>query len=103
MRGNFKAEEKVPQCDFSIDQFKSNDIEFEFYTGFSNYGTCKAFYNYLCPACERLQYIGSSNSSNQTAKREKCGPKRRLSPEDKLFLHVSYKTQVGVIGKGFSK
>ena len=52
-----KLKEKVQQCDFSIDQFKSNDIEFEFYTGFSNYGTCKAFYNYLCPACERLQYI----------------------------------------------
>ena len=98
-----KLKEKVQQCDFSIDQFKSNDIEFEFYTGFSNYGTCKTFYNYLCPACERLQYIGSSNSSNQTAKREKCGPKRRLSPEDKLFLHVSFKTRVGIIGKGFSK
>ena len=74
-----KLKEKVQQCDFSIDQFKSNDIEFEFYTGFSNYVTFKAFYNYLCPACEKLQYIGSSNSSNQTAKREKCGPKRRLS------------------------
>jgi TolA-binding protein len=27
-----KLKEKVQQCDFSIDQFKSNDIEFEFYT-----------------------------------------------------------------------
>ena len=81
-----KLKEKVHQCNFSIDQFKSNDSEFEFYTGFSNYSTFKAFYNYLCPACERLQYIHSLNSSNKSDKQEKCGPKRMLSPEEELFL-----------------
>ena len=57
----------------------------EFYTGFCDYGTFQAFYNYLCPACENLQYIGSGNS-NSVNNKEKCGPKRLLSPEEELFL-----------------
>ncbi len=57
---------------------------------FCDYGTFKAFYNYLCPSCENLQYIGSGNSnsvnSNSVNNKEKCGPKRLLSPEEELFL-----------------
>ena len=37
-------------------------------------------------ACERLQYIGSGNSCNSVNSKEKCGPKRLLSPEEELFL-----------------
>ncbi|CAB4009571.1 THAP domain-containing 11, partial [Paramuricea clavata] len=48
--------------------------------------TFKAFYDYLCPACERLQYIGSWNTTKPTENREKCGPRRTLSPEEELFL-----------------
>ena len=77
---------KVKECSFSVQQFKSNDSDFEFYTGFCDYGTFQAFYNYLCPACERLQYIGSGNSCNSVNSKEKCGPKRLLSPEEELFL-----------------
>ena len=81
---------KVEQCSFSIDHIKNNDGDIELYTGFSNYGTFKAFYDYLCPACERLQYIGSWNTTKTTEKcgpmREKCGPMRTLSPEEELFL-----------------
>ena len=77
---------KVEECSFSVQQFKSNDSDFEFYTGFCVYGTFQALYNYLCPACERLQYIGSGNSCNSVNSKEKCGPKRLLSPEEEIFL-----------------
>ena len=54
--------EKVEQQTFSVDRFKSRDSDFEFYTRFCNYSTFKAFYDYLCPVCERLQYTGSYNT-----------------------------------------
>ena len=57
--------EKVQQQTFSVDRFKSRDSDFEFYTGFCNYSTFKASYDYLCPVCERLQYIGSYNTKNK--------------------------------------
>jgi hypothetical protein len=77
---------KVEQCSFSIYHIKNNDSDIEFYTGFSNYSTFKACYDYLCPACERLRYIGSWNTTKPTENREKCGPGRTLSPEEELFL-----------------
>ena len=79
-------EEKVQQCSFSVDRFKNNNTDFELYTGFPNYSTFKAFYNYLSPACERLQYIGSCNRTSKGAVEDKCGPKRMLSPEEELFM-----------------
>jgi hypothetical protein len=77
---------KVEQCSFSIYHIKNNDSDIEFYSVFSHYSTFKAFYDYLCPACERLQYIGSWNTTKPTENREKCGPRRTLSPEEELFL-----------------
>jgi hypothetical protein len=70
---------KFEQCSFSIYHIKNNDSDLEFYTGFSNYSTFKAFYDYLCPACEMLQYIGSWNTTKPTENRENCGPWRTLS------------------------
>ena len=83
--------EKVQQQTFSVDRFKSRDSDFEFYTGFCNYSTFKASYDYLCPVCERLQYIGSynTNSTTQTVARQKCGPKRLLSPDMPLLKFLS--------------
>ena len=80
--------EKLDQQTFSAQHFKSSDADFELYTGFSNYSTFKALYDYLCPACERLKYIGSHNSA-QAGTRQKCGRKRALSPEEELFLVLS--------------
>ena len=34
---------KVKECSFSVQQFKSNDSDFEFYTGFCDCGTFQAF------------------------------------------------------------
>ena len=62
----------------------TSDVNFEFYTGFPNYKTFQAFYNFLCPACERLRYKGSNHSEFES--KEKSGRKRALSPEEELFL-----------------
>ena len=47
--------ENIEKRVFSIEHFKADNANFEFYTGFPNYDTFKAFYNYLSPACERLR------------------------------------------------
>ena len=82
----------VEQCSFSVDHIKNNDSDIELYTGFSNYGTFKAFYEYLCPACERLQYIGSWNTTKPAENRErKCGPMRKIIIRGRVAL-MSCKT-----------
>ena len=73
---------------FSIEHIKgTSNANFEFYTGFPNYETFRAFYNFLCPACKRLRYRGSNNSEGES--REKSGRKRALSSEKELFLCLS--------------
>ena len=54
--------------------------------------TFEALYDYLCPAFERLKYIGSHNSAKADARQPKCGRKRAraLSPETTIFS--SFKT-----------
>ncbi len=81
-------QENLKQQKFTVDRFKSNNANFELYTGFQNYETFKAFYNFLCPACERLRYRGSNNTNSDDIK-EKSGRKRMLSPEEELFLCLS--------------
>ena len=76
------------QQKFTVDRFKSNNANFELYTGFQNYETFKAFYNFLCPACERLRYRGSNNTNSDDIK-EKSGRKRMLSPEEESLLCLS--------------
>ena len=81
--------ENIEKRVFSIEHFKADNANFEFYTGFPNYDTFKAFYNYLSPACERLRYKGSNNSNSTIEKDEKSGRKRSLSPEQELFMCLS--------------
>ena len=90
--------EQIQLNSFSIDRFKNNSSDFEFYTGFCNYSTFKAFYDYLSPACERLHYIGSSNTTNKAAVVDKCGPKRMLSPEEELFMCLT-RLRLGLLEK----
>ena len=54
-------EEKVQISAFGLERFISSDNDFRFYTGFPNYSSFKAFYDYLSPACEHLVYQGSNN------------------------------------------
>ena len=45
---------EMKQCLFRLERFLSSDIDFIFYTGFPDYTTFKAFFNYLSPECRHL-------------------------------------------------
>ena len=59
----------MEQCLFRMERFIGSDTYFRLYTGFTDYFTCKAFFNYLSPACNHLIYRGSTtrpiNSNTQ--------------------------------------
>ena len=71
---------------FHMEKFINSDSDFRFYTGFPNYSCFKAFYNYLSPACEHLQYYGSNTAPITSETQNKCGKQRSISPEQELFL-----------------
>ena len=50
--------EMMKQCLFRLKRFLSSDTDFRFYTGFPDYTTFKAFFNYLSPECCHLNYHG---------------------------------------------
>ena len=81
--------DKMRGCLFRIERFIGSDSDFRFYTGFPNYMTFKAFFDYLSPACNHLIYHGS----NTVPITDECQAKRRkersLSPEQELFLVFS--------------
>ena len=79
---------KLKERSFSVQQFKSNDSDLEFYTGFCDYGTFQAFYNYLCPACERLRYIGSGNSCNSVNSKQWRSQPDNLVPLCKFQITI---------------
>ena len=78
-------EEKVQISAFGLERFISSDNDFRFYTGFPNYSSFKAFYDYLSPACEHLVYQGSNNVP-LTSESQKNVANKSLSPEQELFL-----------------
>ena len=41
---------------FRLERFVSSDHDFKFYTGFPDYATFKAFFDYLSPECNHLNY-----------------------------------------------
>ena len=49
---------RYKQCVLRIEHVIASDTNFKFYTGFQNYQTFKAFYDYLQPACHFLNYAG---------------------------------------------
>ena len=65
-----------------IEHVLASDTNFKFYTGFQNYQTFKAFYDYLEPACHFLNYSGSDSSTEYTQEtQQKVGRQRSMSPE----------------------
>jgi hypothetical protein len=78
--------EKVQSSAFRLERFISSDSDFRFYTGFPNYSSFKAFYDYLSPACEHLVYHGSKTAPITSESQKKCGKQRSMSPEQELFL-----------------
>ena len=78
--------EKTQLSAFRMERFISSDSDFRFYTGFPNYSSFKAFYDYLSPACEHLVYHGSNTAPITSQSQIKCGKQRSMSPEQELFL-----------------
>ncbi|XP_028407590.1 THAP domain-containing protein 2-like [Dendronephthya gigantea] len=81
---------------FQMEKFINSDSDFKFYTGFPNYSCFKAFYNYLSPACEHLQYYGSNTAPITSESQNKCGKPRSMSPEQELFL-VLIRLRLGLL------
>ena len=53
---------EMKQCLFRLERFLSSDTDFRFCTGFPDYTTFKAFFNYLSPECRHLNYHGSATA-----------------------------------------
>ena len=52
----------VVTLDFRIDGIKDNDKWVSFYTGFQSYAVFQAFYQFLLPAAENLNYYRSESA-----------------------------------------
>ena len=63
----------MEQCLFRMERFIGSDSDFRFYTGFPDYSTFKAFFNYLLPACNHLIYRGSTTHPINSNTQRKCG------------------------------
>lgn len=76
---------------FGIVKFKDSDSDISFYTGFPNYQTLLACYNFLNPGehGENIVYVTSSNDDFLTPlnnQRNKPGRRRKLSTLDEFFM-----------------
>ena len=93
-----KSERKNEQLHkqlFNLERFKNDDSSIAFYTGFPNYDTLKAIFNYLNPGenGENINYwLSSTKSVNVSVNYEeelycnKMGRCRSLKPVDEFFL-----------------
>ena len=81
---------------FRLERFMGCDSDFRFYTGFPNYSSFKAFYEYLSPPCEHLTYHGSNTAPQTSESQTKCGRARSMSPEQELFL-VLVRLRLGLL------
>ena len=79
---------------FGIFRFKDSDSDINFYTGFPNYQTLHACYNFLNPGQngENIVYVTSgmdnclTPTNNQDAAGNKPGRRRKLSTLDEFFM-----------------
>ena len=79
---------------FGIAQFKDSDSDINFYTGFPNYQTLVACYNFLSPGenGENIVYVTSSTDDSFTPTNSeeipgnKPGRRRKLSTLDEFFM-----------------
>ena len=89
---------EMKQCLFRLERFLSSDTDFRFYTGFPDYTTFKAFFNYLSPECCHLNYHGSATAQIVSDVQKKHGKARSLSPEEELFMVLS-RLRCGFLGQ----
>ena len=81
---------------FRMERFIASDADFRFYTGFPNYNSFKALFDYLSPACEHLVYHGTTTAPITSEHQIKCGKPRLMSPEQELFL-VLIRLRLGLL------
>ncbi|XP_062601105.1 uncharacterized protein LOC134262791 [Saccostrea cucullata] len=81
----FELEKKSTQSkSFSIADVKDDDKKMIFYTGLT-YGQFMCLWKFLGPATRNLSRINNMRKFELTPSKSR-GPKRKLSPEDELFL-----------------
>ena len=76
----------VVSQNFSVDGIKSNDKWVPFYTGFQSYAVFQAFYQFLLPAAENLNYYCSESAEVVKDKKDGHGRKMKMALHDQLFL-----------------
>ena len=90
-----RKNEQLQKQLFNLERFKNDDSSITFYTGFPNYDTLKAIFNYLNPGedSENINYwLSSTKSANALVHYEeespcnKMGRGRSLKPVDEFFL-----------------
>lgn len=89
---NFQLKSKISELEkkciqsnaLSIDDVKTDDKKMTFYTGLT-YGQFMCLWKFLGPATRNLSRINYSRKLELTPSKSR-GPKRKLSPEDELFL-----------------
>ena len=70
---------------FLLKKFEGSDEEITFWTGFHSYSSLQYFIKFFVhPNMDKIKYWGSMNKDEEAY--DKCGPKRKLEPEDELFL-----------------
>jgi hypothetical protein len=73
-----KTIDAADKCSFRLERFIGSDHDFKFYTGFADYTTFSAFFDYLSPTCQNLIYYGSNTSLNSASQTKRGKP--RLYP-----------------------
>lgn len=87
-----KEKEILLERQFSLDKIKDDDSAILFYTGFPNYTSLIAFYNFLEPKLQKMQYwkgeklMKESQPYQTKDNRKKPGPSRKLTYLDELLL-----------------
>ena len=76
----------VVSLNFSIDGIKDNDKWVSFYTGFQSYAVFQAFYQFLLPAAENLNYYRSESAEVVKDKKDGRGRRMKMSLQDQLLL-----------------
>ena len=84
---------------FSLDNLQKDDSATRFYTGFPNYTSLVAVFNYFKPKLDRMTYWRGSSTSSKSMEIKvlslKRGPKRRLSHIEE-FVFVLMRLKVGL-------
>ena len=87
---------------FSIDKLEKDDAAVRFYTGFQNFSSLHALFEYFQPKLDRIHYWRGPTSSKvsdlsyqQSSQSQKPGPKRSLSQLEE-FIFVLMRLKVGL-------